>query len=124
MVLCQSFRNPALLAKMAATLQYLSQGRFVLGIGAGWTRKSILPKLYIPYCSRSYRTARGDAADCESDVDGEAGKFRGTTLCGQCRVLRTKARSIAAHYRWWTRNAHASTCSALLRWLEYRMDEA
>jgi alkanesulfonate monooxygenase SsuD/methylene tetrahydromethanopterin reductase-like flavin-dependent oxidoreductase (luciferase family) len=36
MVLCQSFRNPALLAKMAATLQYLSQGRFVLGIGAGW----------------------------------------------------------------------------------------
>jgi alkanesulfonate monooxygenase SsuD/methylene tetrahydromethanopterin reductase-like flavin-dependent oxidoreductase (luciferase family) len=36
MVLCQSFRNPALLAKMAATLQYMSQGRFVLGIGAGW----------------------------------------------------------------------------------------
>ncbi|QBD76644.1 LLM class flavin-dependent oxidoreductase [Ktedonosporobacter rubrisoli] len=36
MVLCQSFRNPALLAKMTATLQYLSQGRFILGIGAGW----------------------------------------------------------------------------------------
>lgn len=36
MVLCQSFRNPALLAKMAATLQYLSQGRFRLGIGTGW----------------------------------------------------------------------------------------
>jgi alkanesulfonate monooxygenase SsuD/methylene tetrahydromethanopterin reductase-like flavin-dependent oxidoreductase (luciferase family) len=36
MVLCQSFRNPALLAKMAATLQYLSQGRFSLSIGAGW----------------------------------------------------------------------------------------
>ena len=36
MVLCQSFRNPALLAKMVATLQYLSQGRFLLGIGAGW----------------------------------------------------------------------------------------
>ncbi|MBX5458048.1 MAG: LLM class flavin-dependent oxidoreductase [Thermogemmatispora sp.] len=36
MVLCQSFRNPALLAKMGATLQYLSGGRFLLGIGAGW----------------------------------------------------------------------------------------
>jgi alkanesulfonate monooxygenase SsuD/methylene tetrahydromethanopterin reductase-like flavin-dependent oxidoreductase (luciferase family) len=35
MVLCNSFRNPALLARMAATLHYLSDGRFVLGIGAG-----------------------------------------------------------------------------------------
>jgi alkanesulfonate monooxygenase SsuD/methylene tetrahydromethanopterin reductase-like flavin-dependent oxidoreductase (luciferase family) len=35
-VLCQSFRNPALLAKMGATLQFLSGGRFLLGLGAGW----------------------------------------------------------------------------------------
>lgn len=35
-VICQSFRNPALLGKMAATLQYMSGGRFILGIGAGW----------------------------------------------------------------------------------------
>ena len=35
-VLCNSFRNPAHLAKMAATLQALSGGRLVLGIGAGW----------------------------------------------------------------------------------------
>ncbi len=35
-VLCQSFRNPALLAKMGATLQFLSGGRFILGIGTGW----------------------------------------------------------------------------------------
>jgi alkanesulfonate monooxygenase SsuD/methylene tetrahydromethanopterin reductase-like flavin-dependent oxidoreductase (luciferase family) len=34
-VLCQSFRNPALLAKMGATLHFLSGGRFILGIGAG-----------------------------------------------------------------------------------------
>lgn len=38
-VLCQSFRNPAHLAKMAATLQNLSGGRFTLGLGAGWHRE-------------------------------------------------------------------------------------
>ncbi|HLU09757.1 MAG TPA: LLM class flavin-dependent oxidoreductase [Oceanobacillus sp.] len=35
-VLGQSYRNPALLAKMGATLQVLSGGRFIMGIGAGW----------------------------------------------------------------------------------------
>lgn len=36
MVLGQNYRNPALLAKMTSTLQALSGGRFLLGIGAGW----------------------------------------------------------------------------------------
>jgi F420-dependent oxidoreductase-like protein len=35
MVLCNSFRNPALLAKMAATLDVISNGRLEFGIGAG-----------------------------------------------------------------------------------------
>ena len=34
--MANSYRHPALLAKMAASIQYLSGGRFILGYGAGW----------------------------------------------------------------------------------------
>ncbi len=35
-VLGQSYRNPALMAKMASTLQALTNGRLIMAIGAGW----------------------------------------------------------------------------------------
>jgi len=36
LVLCTSFRPPAMLAKMADALDEISGGRFILGLGAGW----------------------------------------------------------------------------------------
>jgi F420-dependent oxidoreductase-like protein len=36
MVVCTGFRNPALTAKLASTIDVISGARFELGIGAGW----------------------------------------------------------------------------------------
>ncbi len=45
-VFCQSYRNPGLLAKMAANLQLLTRGNLIFGIGAGWMEREYLAYNY------------------------------------------------------------------------------
>jgi probable F420-dependent oxidoreductase len=71
MVICNDFRHPAVLAKEAATIDYLSDGRFELGLGAGWMRAEYdqmgiefdLPGLRIERLEESVQVIRGLLAD-------------------------------------------------------------
>jgi probable F420-dependent oxidoreductase len=53
-VAAMSFRNPAQLAKTASTLDVISHGRLVLGVGAGWQRNEYDAHGY-PYPSNAER---------------------------------------------------------------------
>lgn len=61
LVLGQSYRNPALVAKMFATLQWLTDGRLIAGIGAGWKEDEYLSYGW-PFPSASVRIAELEEA--------------------------------------------------------------
>lgn len=57
LVLCNPFRNPALLGKMGATLDNISNGRLILGLGTGWNEPEFKSYGY-PYEKPSTRVRR------------------------------------------------------------------
>jgi F420-dependent oxidoreductase-like protein len=57
LVTCNSYRNPALLAKIASTVDALSHGRLDFGIGAGWYEEEYLAYGY-PYPDTRERLQR------------------------------------------------------------------
>ena len=73
-VLAAGFRNPALLAKMADTLDEVSGGRLILGLGAGWHEPEF-DAFGFPFDHRVSRLE--EALQIIKRSAGAAGKFPG-----------------------------------------------
>ena len=79
MVICNDFRHPTVLAKEAATIDFLSEGRFELGLGAGWMRDEYermgleldQPSLRIKRLEESVQVIRGLTAAGPFSHQGE-----------------------------------------------------
>jgi len=82
LVLCNPFRHPSLLAKMGATLDVISGGRLVLGLGTGWHEPEFRAYGY-PFEGPAARVGRvGEAAKIIKRMwteDSPSFKGRGTT---------------------------------------------
>ena len=76
LVACAGFHPPGLLAKMAATIDEVSGGRFILGLGAGWNAREFAA-FGLPYDRRvsrfeeSFAILRGLLAGERVSLQGE-----------------------------------------------------
>ena len=84
-VIDNDFRHPAVLAKEAATLDLLSDGRFELGLGAGWDRADYdliglpydEPGIRVSRLEESVQIIRGLFGDAPVTFEGEHYRVRG-----------------------------------------------
>ena len=91
LVACTSFHNPAMLAKIASTVDEMSGGRLILGLGAGWNEPEYRA-FGFPFDRRISRFAeaftiiRSLLRDGHVDFDGEFYKARDCELVPRPRA--------------------------------------
>jgi probable F420-dependent oxidoreductase len=84
-IMVAPYRNPVLAAKMLATIDYLSKGRLIVGIGTGWMKEEF-EYLGVPFEERGSRVDEYIQIYKElwtkdfPDFHGKYSKFRGASL--------------------------------------------
>src|SRR6476659_7462325 len=75
------YREPGLLAKAVTTLDVLSGGRAMLGIGAAWNEEGVSRTgLVLPLDCRAFRAVGGGLADLQPDVERQRRSVRRQAL--------------------------------------------
>ena len=106
-----TFRHPSLLARMAAQIDQLSGGRFILGMGAGWNvAEHQAFGLPFPELQRAYGPTRGRRSGRPGPLGRRARHLRWHPLPARQRRSATRSRlsrTTAAAHRWPRRTPHA-----------------
>ena len=119
LVNCQSYRNPALLAKMAATMQHLTSGRFIMSLGAGW-HKEEYDAYNFDFASPGARVGAAcrDHRDPARHVDTITRHILRQALPRRECLLHAPAEPVAAHTGWHQRQEGAGGRCTAGGWLE------
>jgi alkanesulfonate monooxygenase SsuD/methylene tetrahydromethanopterin reductase-like flavin-dependent oxidoreductase (luciferase family) len=118
-VMANSYRHPPLLAKMAASLQHFSHGRFILGYGAGWAEEEYhaygydfpTPKVRIAQMVEGIQVMRALWTQSPASFDGEYYRLKDAYCEPRPEPIppimiggdgeRYLLRAVAEHADWW-----------------------